>query len=231
MIVSHARKFIFIKTNKTAGTSIEIALSRFCEDKDIITPLSPPEDEAKRQELSSRGAQNYWTPLYHYTIKDWGRLLIKRRKKIRFYNHISAREVKQFVGAKVWDSYYKFCFERNPWDRLISFYYWHCRSGKRPTIAQFLESDRPLVLKRSGYELYTIDGRVAVDRICRFENLDGDLKTVCKQLGISQEPDLPQAKSGVRQDKRSYRDILSAGEREKIAELFRDEIELLGYEF
>jgi len=70
-----------------------------------------------------------------------------------------------------------------------------------------------------------------VDRICRFENLDGDLKTVCKQLGISQEPDLPQAKSGVRQDKRSYRDILSAGEREKIAELFRDEIELLGYEF
>ncbi len=34
MIISHARKFIFVKTAKTAGTSLELALSEF-------KPLSP----------------------------------------------------------------------------------------------------------------------------------------------------------------------------------------------
>jgi hypothetical protein len=39
MIVSHKYKFIFLKTKKTAGTSIEISLSRYCDEDDIITPL------------------------------------------------------------------------------------------------------------------------------------------------------------------------------------------------
>ena len=37
MIISHKHKFIFIKTVKTAGTSIDIALSKICEPQDIIT--------------------------------------------------------------------------------------------------------------------------------------------------------------------------------------------------
>ena len=41
VIVSHKHKFIFIKTRKTAGTSIELFLSRFCGEKDIITPIYP----------------------------------------------------------------------------------------------------------------------------------------------------------------------------------------------
>ena len=40
MIASFSRGFVFIKGRKTAGTSIEIALSRFCSEGDVITPGS-----------------------------------------------------------------------------------------------------------------------------------------------------------------------------------------------
>ena len=39
-IVSYNKNFIFIKTNKTAETSMEVALSKFCGAEDVITPIS-----------------------------------------------------------------------------------------------------------------------------------------------------------------------------------------------
>ena len=39
MIVSHSRKFIFLKTRKTAGTSLEIALSKYCGPEDVLAPI------------------------------------------------------------------------------------------------------------------------------------------------------------------------------------------------
>src|SRR6266852_6489903 len=42
MIISHKYKLIFIKTVKTAGTSIEVFLSKQCGPMDIVTPIAPP---------------------------------------------------------------------------------------------------------------------------------------------------------------------------------------------
>ena len=39
MIISHKYKFIFIKPEKTAGSSLEIALSKYCDHNDIITTI------------------------------------------------------------------------------------------------------------------------------------------------------------------------------------------------
>jgi len=39
MIISHAHRFVFIKTRKTAGTSLEIARSRYCGARDVITAI------------------------------------------------------------------------------------------------------------------------------------------------------------------------------------------------
>ena len=48
----------------------------------------------------------------------------------------------------------------------------------------------------------------------------------------STKTDTPlRAKSNFRKDKRSYREILNEEDRTMIAELFRDEINLFGYEF
>ncbi len=89
----------------------------------------------------------------------------------------------------------------------------------------------PLLLKKRGYKIYTIDGKIAVDRICKFENITGELEIVQQQVGIPEPLDLPNAKSQYRKDKRSYRDILGEEDKTRIAHLFHDEINLLGYEW
>ena len=39
MIISHTHKYIFLKSLKTAGTSVEAALSKHCGAGDMVTPL------------------------------------------------------------------------------------------------------------------------------------------------------------------------------------------------
>ena len=57
-IVNHKYKFIFIKTQKTAGTSMEISLSKFCNDKDIVSTIKPT-DETLRKKLNFQGPTNH----------------------------------------------------------------------------------------------------------------------------------------------------------------------------
>ena len=230
MIISHNYKFIFIKTNKTAGTSIELALSKYCGPRDIITPITPI-DERLRNSLGYPGPQNYLAPLSDYTLRDWAKLILKGVRKKRFYSHIPAQTIKQYIQQNIWDDYYKFCFERNPWDRIISLYYWRYKSEPRPTIAEFLDSGIPMFLRKRGYNLYTINDHVVVDRICRFENISKEIETVRMRLGIPDKLELPQAKSNTRKDKRSYREIINHNDRNKIEQLLDKEFDLLGYKF
>jgi hypothetical protein len=229
MILSHAHRFIFLKTNKTAGTSIEIALSKFCGPDDIITPVWPP-DEETRKSLGYRGAQNYLLPFSEYSPRDWIAAALDR-SRVRFYNHMRAHQVKRRVSAEVWNSYFKFCFERNPWDRVLSHYAWRCRREPRPTLSEFIATDMSRELIRRGIEVYTIDGHVAVDRVCRYENLAAELEFVQKHLNLPERIELPRAKGSFRADRRHYRDVLSPQDRDTIAAVFRREIEMHGYVF
>ena len=47
MIISHRHRYIFIKTHKTAGTSVEISLSRFAGPDDVLTPVAPRDEEVR----------------------------------------------------------------------------------------------------------------------------------------------------------------------------------------
>lgn len=230
MIISHRHKFVFLKTSKTAGTSIEIALSKFCGSNDVITPISL-EDEEIRRKLGYRGPQNYLLPLRKYNIIDIGTLILRGKKNHMFFNHITAGQAKAHLDQKIWDSYFKFCFERNPWDKVISLYFWRYRSRRRPSITKFVESETPMILKRRGFEIYTIEGQVAVDKIFRYENLAEELETIRKQLGIPEQILLPHAKSQFRKEKQSYRDYFGEQEQARVADLFGEEINLMGYEF
>lgn len=117
MIVSHRYRFIFLKTRKTGGTSVEIGLSRFCSPADIITPVTL-QDEQLRASLGYPGPRNAAIALRHYETLDWLRLLGKRRRK-QYFNHATAEYVRHHIGESIWNSYFKFCFERNPFDKPL----------------------------------------------------------------------------------------------------------------
>lgn len=225
MIISHAYRFIFIKTVKTAGTSVEIALSKFCGPDDVITPITP-EDEDQRAKLGYRGPQNFRIPVQTYSFKDWI-LTASTLKGRSFYNHTGARAIRSHVGNATWNAYFKFTFERNPWDKVVSWYYWNHPKEPRPTISEFVQAGKADKIK--GIELYTIDDRIAVDRICFFENLNQEMEAIAQIVGLPENPVLPFAKSGYRSDRRSYREILTDRDRERIARVYAREISLFSY--
>jgi hypothetical protein len=226
MIISHKHRFIFIKTTKTAGTSIEIALSAICGPGDVITPLDP-EDQAIRATLGIRGPQNLEIPWSAYTLGDVAALL-RTKQRPRFHGHVSAAFIRKRVPAVVWRTYFKFCFERNPFDKAISRYFWGTKHlANRPDIPEYLETERRERL--SNWSLYTIDDQVAVDFVGRFEHLDQDFALVLEKLGISDGLGLPWRKGNYRTDKRHYREILDERSRMLIEHICNKELSHFGY--
>lgn len=230
MILSHRHRFIFVKTQKTAGTSIEIALSEHCGPDDVVTPITE-EDERIRRERGAAGPRNYREPFSPTDPRDWVRRALGRRRPARFWNHISAAEIRERVDPGVWDGYFKFCFERNPWDKVVSFYYFHrdgLEGGAPPTLAEFVRSGWG---DASDFDRYAIDGEVAVDFVGRYESLDRDLRTAWERIGLPGEPRLPRAKSGYRTDRRPYAELYGPEERRAVEAFFAREIERFGYRF
>ena len=236
MIVSHRHRFIFIKTRKTAGTSIEIALSRYCGPDDILTPISDA-DQVIRDEIGAPGPQNHTGPLYRQEPKDIANYLLKRRDKPRtlYWKHQGATHLRKLVGSDVWDGYYKFAFDRNPWDKVVSAYYWRHRNkldveGDPPiTFAEYVARGKRM-LHVDGYEQYSIDDQVAVDFVGKYESLEDDLASALDVVGIEYDRWLPNAKSKTRKN-RDYRAMYGDAERNAVAQYFSREIEMLGYEF
>jgi sulfotransferase famil protein len=230
MIISHKYKYIFIHVNKTAGTSIEIALSKFCGPDDIITPHSP-EDEIKRKEFGGIGPQNYKKTMQQFTIREIKDFLLGRGWPELFRKHISAKKIKSIVSKEIWETYFKFCVERNPWDRVVSAYFWKTKDIENPpSFSELIRSER-FNLKKRGYENYTLDGNIVVDRILKFENLQTELNDVAQKLGIGKTLPLPHTKHYTRPAGLNYRDCYNDEDTQYIANLFADEIEYFGYTF
>ena len=162
MIISHKLKVIHIKLRKVAGTSFEIAFSKYCGPDDIITELVE-EDEKTRTSLSYIGAQNN---------------IMQNEKLI---SHTPASQIKA-TFPDVFNNYLKIAIMRNPYQQVISWYFWYIHYMKRQNSASFKESASRFCENKIELGLIHIKGKLVVDVILRYEHLIEDIKKLERKI-------------------------------------------------
>ena len=256
MIISHKHKFIFIHCRKVAGSSIKVALASHLHRDDLLVGSwvdcfdngIPFNKRALRDLLHPRSAVNLClrmvsrpTQLLDNRHVAWsvnGAIKEKYKGKLGKYpEHGSAGRLQMFCG-KHWDDYYKFCFVRNPFDRVVSEYIWVTKTRKLKGLSF---SDFVKALKDpyentgivnpnfNNWPMYTINDKLVVDRVARFENLSEDFNSIAEEIGLEINGKLPHAKNNLRRF--DYRSWYSTDDKVVVKELFEKEINQFNYEF
>jgi chondroitin 4-sulfotransferase 11 len=135
--------------------------------------------------------------------------------------------------------YFVFTVVRNPWDRIISGYFYSGKGirflGRRCSFEEFLEN---LPNRESNYKwwfhltrtltemLIDRDGKFIADFVIRFENLRKDFKHVCDKLGLRVK--LPHLRAT---GHKHYSKYYTEKTFSTVAERFRSDIEYFGYKF
>ena len=232
MIVSHKNKFIFLKTRKTAGSSIEIALSKHCGPEDIITQIAPSE-EKMRLDMGYRGRQNTQIPISMYRKWDlWSRL--RGDGPAHHFNHTPAKLLRRRLDTEIFDEYYKFCVVRNPWDRAVSLFYFNKYGHGMPGLPETMSFADFLIQtsidRITDTSIYMLGDKPAIDRFISFENLKEEWPALLESLGLDRV-DLPRAKSDSRKNREHYSLMYDDSSVNLIAEHCHWEIERFGYQF
>lgn len=204
MVISHRHRFVFIKTRKTAGTSVEIVLSNLVEPGAVVTPTTPPEPDHQPRNWRRRFNP---VPELAWVLRGDGpvprkqglvRLARDERDRRAYYSHISLDLVRLRTGAGI-AGYTTFCFERNPWDKVVSYYCWE-RSTRRQRGLPHPSFDEWVATARlpSDWHLYARGDRILVDTVGRYEALSVDLPRILASLGLPSDVALPSAKAATR---------------------------------
>jgi hypothetical protein len=200
-MISFQKRFLFVHIPKTAGNSIQSVLRDYSEDQ--LVALRKEQDGIERFGL--------------------------RNPKYKIKKHSTLSEYLDALGHERFRKLYKFTCVRNPWDRMVSYYFtptqnpeiWNRKKfrdiiSKAVSVAEYLRLD-------NGEN----DPFANADYIMRFENLADDFRAVCTTLGIS-PPMLPQHN---RSSRKHYSKYYDDELRDFVRTRFAAEIERFGYVF
>ena len=247
MTIIHRRhRFIYLKSGKTAGTSLEVHLLKHTAlGGDIWTTAS----EILKYGLPRRGPnipvvvrrdRIYTVPRGTLPLRIWpGRI------GPRVVEHQSAEDLAGRFGA-FWEQALKVTSVRNPWDLLVSAWQWR-RDGRggraAPISATFHEwaaaalSDDTALQERCGaypasrimHPFIFVDGKVAVDYMIRREEINDGLDRLGDRLGLSLGHITAVEKPSQR--RADYRTYYTDELIESVADYFSDVIDITGYQF
>jgi hypothetical protein len=215
MLLSHRYRFLFVHIAKTGGTSVRAALSR-----------------------------RIWLDPWRIPMFICSRLshLSGHRLGCKFPRHAKAIAAKEMLPQEFFDSLFKFCFVRNPWDLQVSSF--HHLKRERPHLVgdrefgDFLRykfaADRPyqyhldISAERQSDYVVDLEGRVIVDFVGRYENLADDYDYVQRRIGLMPRP-LPRLRAA--SDREDYRRYYTDETAELVMRHYGMDIERFGYRF
>jgi len=219
MLVSHQHKFIFVKTRKTAGSSVQASLERHMGPNDIVTLMG-----------------SSFIPGYKPRRYKWLLDRVPGEAKTRI-EHAAAIDLKVWLEEKwpsIWSDYLTFTIERNPWDKMVSEYWWR-KSWPPNKVGEFDDwlIKRSVVIGHST-DMYTDnDGKLMVDQVIQWKTLQFSYDLLCKDLGLPSNV-LPRIKAKPRtkdEEKRHYSLYYTDETRDFVATRFGSLIDMWGYEF
>lgn len=202
-MLSLENKFLFIHIHKAGGNSIQTALLPYSEDYQ--------EDLPHTQES------------HDFEIKN------ARFPSLR--KHSSLTDYQQVVDPETFHGLFKFACVRNPWERMMSFYFSPHRLGEEWSknsfikLVEILPSAISMLKTDAGSRSKKLQLKPEVDFIIRFENLQAGFSSVCKQIGLTQV-DLPYKN---KRTQKNYLDYYDEELSQLIEEKFADDIEAFGY--
>jgi len=234
MLISHRKKFIFTKTAKTAGTSVEVYFEKYC--------LPEGEWEFAHSRESYVGDSG----VVGFRGSDVNGQL--------WYNHMSSKQIKAQIGDEIWNGYFKFTIVRNPFDKMLSKFYMEKRffeknkDEKQGFLKRLLSAQRKnfmldkklsdiekfrIWVKSSRFidrDKYMIDDKVCVDFFIKYEELEVGMKQVCERLGVEfNEQEIPQLKKGQRQTEFSIAEFYDDKSKAIVEKLYKFELDYFNY--
>lgn len=144
--------------------------------------------------------------------------------------HIGCHEIQKNWPIE-FKSYFKFTVERNPWDKIVSAFYFYKAVGQSKAKGNF----KDYVFKHNfpnDWLNYTEENKVIVDKVIRYENLKNEFKKIIGYLGLPDNSDIQQynKKTNYRNNA-DYRTLYDEETKSVVAKRYKETINYFHYEF
>ena len=223
MLISPKKKFVFVHIYKTAGTSV----------MNVFLPYA---------RLIDKMVFDYW--LSKKTISQIIKLMNwtddGQRQFTGVHKHAPAWEIRDYMGSEKYGSYFSFVFVRNPYDLLVSLYFYvsqarRHKDHKRTLQMTFKEFAKWHIASNPPTQWDFVSDRetntLIVDYIGRFESLNEDLEYIIQKLELPVQRDLRHKNPSRKRKSKDYRDYYDTETKALVASYFQKDLEHFGYDF